>query len=150
MAEVSSIAFQSGRDIPFDGAKVTVFVGSQIVTLLRDDIPQIPMPAHWDFPGGAREGDESPWACARRECQEETALELSTSDLLWGRCYRTADKPVWFFVARIDAARASDMRLGDEGQELALMSVDHYLQHPKAIPQLQQRLADWLAGRSAF
>lgn len=149
MAEVPNIAFEPGEHSRFYGAKVTVFVGSQIVTILRDDTPNIPWPGRWDFPGGGREQSESAWHCAARECFEETALRLCRGDVLWGRAYRSGPQMNWFFVARLNCARAQEMTLGDEGQELRLMSVEDYLTHPKAIPHFQKRLADWVAGLQA-
>ncbi len=149
MVEVPSIAFQAADHSRFRGAKVTVFVGSLIVTILRDDIPDIPWPAHWDLPGGGRENSESPWACAARECFEETSLGLTRDDLKWGRAYRTGQHATWFFVAQVAAERSSDLLLGTEGQELRLMKVDDYLTHPRAIPNFQKRLADWVAGTQA-
>ncbi|MFY0595457.1 MAG: NUDIX hydrolase [Cognatishimia sp.] len=125
---------------------MTVFVGSQIITILRDDIPTIPMPNHWDLPGGGREDDESAWDCAARECVEETSLSLTASDLLWGRIYATGPRMNWFFVAKVDASMAKDLVLGAEGQGLRLMSVDDYLTHPMAVPHFQSRLADWVSG----
>lgn len=146
MADIDSIAFQSGDNIRFQGAKVTVFVGSKIVTILRDDIPSIPLPDHWDFPGGGRENAESPWACAARECFEEVSLTLAKTDILWARPYKTGDVDNWFFVAKVPAHRAADLQLGEEGQRFKLMTVDEYLHHPKAVPHFQKRLADWVAG----
>lgn len=125
---------------------MTVFVGNQIVTILRDDNPDIPMPGYWDMPGGGREDGESAWECAVRECLEETSLQLSDRDLSWGRLYRTGSQFNWFFVAQVNAGRAQELFLGDEGQALQPMSVDQYLTHPMAIPNFQLRLADWVAG----
>lgn len=149
MAEVPSIAFERGQHSRFYGAKVTVFVGSQIVTILRDEIPDIPWPGYWDLPGGGRENGESAWDCAVRECREETSLAVVHNDLLWGRRYQTRQHANWFFVAQVDAGRVSDLVLGSEGQEIRLMTVDEYLTHPKAIPNFQIRLADWVAGMEA-
>lgn len=146
MADIDSIAFQSGDNIRFQGAKVTVFVGSKIVTVLRDDFAHIPMPNRWDLPGGGRENGESPWGCAARECVEEVSLTLGKTDILWARPYVTNDVTNWFFVARVAADRATELCLGDEGQRLTLMSVDEYLNHPKAVPNFQKRLSDWIAG----
>jgi 8-oxo-dGTP diphosphatase len=48
----------------------------QILLILRDDIPSIPFPNHWDIPGGHVLAGESPEACVRREMIEEMELEL--------------------------------------------------------------------------
>ena len=46
-------------NMPFRGAKLALFVGDDLAVILRDDIPHIPFPNCWDFPGGGREGDET-------------------------------------------------------------------------------------------
>ncbi|MDC0738034.1 NUDIX hydrolase [Cognatishimia sp. SS12] len=146
MTSGKSIAFTAGDHSRFHGAKVTVLVSRDLVTLLRDARADIPYPNHWDLPGGGREGDESPWGCAARECFEETHLRLTRRDVIWARSYVNGAHTNWFFVARISEARAGAMHLGSEGQALMRMSIDHYLTHPKAIPNFQRRLADWIAG----
>lgn len=145
--EIPSIAFEAGGHIRFVGAKVAVFVGSEIICLLRDDIPTIPWPGHWDVLGGGREGEESPWACAAREAKEECGLALAPSDLLWAQEYvNSRGKNVWFFVASVPVERAASISLRDEGKALGRMTPDAYLTHEMAVPQFQQRLADWIAG----
>ena len=52
------------------GAKIALLAGARVLTHLRDEIPSIPFPGHWDFPGGGREGGESAEACALRELHE--------------------------------------------------------------------------------
>jgi 8-oxo-dGTP diphosphatase len=48
----------------------------QILLILRDDLPSIPFPNHWDIPGGHVLVGELPEACVRREMLEEMELEL--------------------------------------------------------------------------
>lgn len=101
----------------FGGATLALLAGPRLVTILRDDVPHIPWPGHWDFPGGAREGDEGPEACALGKTREELGLTLSVSRLIWRRCYRTAaGQPVWFFAAHLAEAEITDIRMGDKGQ----------------------------------
>ena len=54
----------------FHGAKLVLTCGDGLLLLLRDDIPTIQWPGHWDLPGGGREGDETPEACALRELED--------------------------------------------------------------------------------
>ena len=53
----------------------------QVLLLLRDDIPTIPYPNHWDLPGGHVEDGETPHACIVREMKEEIDLDLVGFDL---------------------------------------------------------------------
>lgn len=135
------------QDMDFLGTKIAVFLGDKLVVILRDDFSHIPFPNHWDFPGGGREGNESPLETGLRETKEELALTLTQKDIVWSRAYtsQTAPKTVtWFFVAKIDAALEKQIRLGDEGQCWTMMSVSEYLTHPKRIPHFADRLGDFL------
>ena len=134
---------------PFSGAKVALFVGDRLVVTLRDDKPGLPWAAMWDFPGGGREGDETPWACAARETREEVGLDLSGTDPLWAGQFPAAGLPgqvAWFYLARLPLTAEPDIMLGDEGQEVALMSPDEFLSHPKGIDFLKDRLRRALAA----
>ena len=145
--EIPSIAFEAGGDIRFVGAKVAVFVSGEIICLLRDVDRPIPWPGHWDVLGGGREEGESPWDCAQREAFEESGLELRRSDVKWARQYvNSRGANVWFFVAEISEDRGTAATLQNEGQAIGRMTPDAYLFHDMAVPQFQQRLADWIAG----
>ena len=131
----------------FAGSKLLLFVGEKLVVLLRDDKPDIPFPGYWDFPGGGRENNESPKACALRETEEEIAVALHEEDLIWAREFVREGIPSWMFAAHLPSEAATALRLGDEGQALELMSPAEYLAHPKAIPRFQDRLRVYLAER---
>jgi 8-oxo-dGTP diphosphatase len=137
---------------PFIGAKVALFAGPRLITLLRDDKPGLPWPAMWDLPGGGREGAESPEACMIRETHEEVGLDLTGHPILWRGTFPAMTRPdeiSWFFLLCMPAAAATQARLGDEGQRLALMTPDEYLSHPRAIGFLQDRLRIALAAAGA-
>ena len=36
----------------FSGAKLALFLGPDLLVILRDDRPDIPWPGRWDLPGG--------------------------------------------------------------------------------------------------
>ena len=130
----------------FIGAKLALFLGEQLLVILRDEKPDIPYPGHWDFPGGGREGDESPETCALRETQEEVGLTLSQAELIYARSYLRPSGLRWFFVARLPEARVTEIILGDEGQCWQLMSPEAYLAHPLGIPSFKYRLRDYLSS----
>ena len=58
----------------FVAAKCAIFCDGELIVLLRDDIETIPWPGYWDFPGGGREGFESPFKCVQRETFEELGV----------------------------------------------------------------------------
>ncbi|MFZ5956245.1 NUDIX hydrolase [Pseudomonas knackmussii] len=135
----------------FTGAKLALFHAGRLVVYRRDDKPEIPYPNCWDFPGGGREGDETPVECALRELEEEFAVRLDAGRIEWQRRYRATHGPApwaWLLVARIDAAEFAAIRFGDEGQYWQLMDVDEYLDHDQAVPYLQERLRHYLEETS--
>jgi 8-oxo-dGTP diphosphatase len=131
----------------FHGAKVAVLSGDRILTILRDDIPTIRWPGHWDLPGGARDGEETPENCALRELREELGILLTPGDLCWRKSALADVGPVWFFVAEMPSLDTSAIRFGDEGQEWRLAPLDWYLNEAKAVPHQVQGVRQYLAVR---
>lgn len=134
----------------FTGAKMALFLGDRLVTLLRDDTPGLPWAGMWDLPGGGREGDESPLACACREAREEVGIDPTGTAPLWQGQFPSNSRPdavAWFFLVRMPATLTPV--LGDEGQEVRLMAPDAFLDHPRAIGFLKDRLRAALAGLAA-
>ncbi len=132
----------------FHGAKLALLMDGQVLTYLRDDFPHLPFPAHWDLPGGGREGGETPEDCALRELHEEFGLTLPPDRLIWRREFRWThrqDRSAWFFGGHITAAEVAAIRFGTEGQHWRMMPLTLFLSHPKAVPDLQTRLRAWLS-----
>lgn len=124
----------------FHGAKVALFLGRQLCTILRDNIHTIPYPNMWDLPGGGRECRETPFECVRRETAEELGLDLPQSAILSQRAFGCGAQTQWFFIARLPADHADTVVFGDEGQRWTLMAAAEFLAHRRAIPHLQHRL----------
>ncbi len=137
----------------FVGAKAALFCGDAILTLLRDAHPGLPWPGMWDLPGGARKGRESSQTCLLRELREEFGLCLPASRLTW-RIVLPAmlepSRPSVFFAGTVTEAEVASIRFGDEGQGWELMPVAAFLTHPKAIPELQQRVRHALNARAVL
>lgn len=133
----------------FAGAKLALYLGGELAVILRDDVPGLEYPGYWDLPGGGRENDETPVACALRECREELGLCVPLKRIVWARPFSESEGTKWFFVAEMPAAAVDDIRFGDEGQRWALMGDREYLGHPKAIPAFQERLKLWLELRGS-
>lgn len=139
----------------FGGAKIALFLDEQILAYRRDDKPEIPFPNFWDLPGGGREGEETPFECARRELFEEFGFAFEESGVVWRRTYVNQHSGAinHFLVGRLTPDHVRSVRFGDEGQEWRMMPVDEFLTRPDAVPQLQARIRDYLEGgrgRSVF
>lgn len=134
----------TGQD--FIGAKLALFLGDRLVTILRDNTPDIPWPGRLDLPGGGREGLETPQACVLRETHEELGLTVTLRDLRWGQRFIGSAGPVWFFAAHLHKTRAQDVVFGNEGQGWRLMTPAAYLADPLAIPHFQDRLRLYLGS----
>lgn len=128
--------------VDFVGAKAAFFCGSAVLTCLRDDLPGLGWPGHWDLPGGGREGSEDPASCLLREMEEEFGLRLAPDRLLWQRVFPAISDPARasvFFAGQLSRAEIAAIRFGTEGQGWEMMPVSRFLTHPRAVPELQRR-----------
>jgi 8-oxo-dGTP diphosphatase len=131
----------------FHGAKIALICGDALIAYRRDDTPGIPNPGLWDLPGGGREGDETPEQTTLREVEEEFGLALDPACISWRRRYPSVDHPGhlgWFLVGALDRADIARVRFGDEGERWEMMPLATFLDHPRAVPALRARLADYL------
>lgn len=132
---------------PFCGTKAALFYQDSLLVYLRDDKAGLPFAACWDFPGGGREGQESPFACLQRETREEFGILLQPAQIVWQRSYPSWHRPgaqSVFMAGRLEASQAEAIRFGDEGQYWRWMKPGDYLAQSAAVPYLQQRLQDYL------
>ena len=128
----------------FAGAKAAFFCEGRVLVYLRDDLPGLPWPGHWDLPGGGREGDEGPEDCLLRELTEEFGLTLPPARLEWRvdlPAMLTPGARSWFFAARLQPAEIAAIRFGDEGQCWQMMALADWLAHPRGVADLQRRTA---------
>ena len=131
----------------FTGSKIALICGDKVLTILRDDKDDIPCPNMWELPGGGREGDESPFECARREVYEELGIYLTEDCLLWSKIYPSVifeGKQSVFMVGQLRQEQFDNITFGDEGQAYKLMSIEEFLSSSQVVPQLQERLKDYL------
>lgn len=131
----------------FSGSKIALLCENRVLTILRDDKPDIPYPEYWDLPGGGREQDETPFECVSREFFEELGLQIKLDQITWFRSYPgmiNPDKQSIFMVGKISQEECTSISFGDEGQAYQLMPVAEFLNHDKVIPQLQWRLKDYM------
>ena len=138
--------------VPVSGAKVALLRDGAVLVILRDDLPGLPYAGHWDLPGGGREGTESAEACVVREVFEELGLRVAAERFIWRSVHPSLLVPgamSAFFVAELTALEIAGVVFGDEGQGWRMMQVAEFLAHEKAVPFLQERLAQALAGLAA-
>ena len=131
----------------FTGSKIALICGDKVLTILRDDKDDIPCPNMWELPGGGREGDESPFECARREVYEELGIYLTEDCLLWSKIYPSVifeGKQSVFMVGQLRQEQFDNITFGDEGQGYKLMSIEEFLSSSQVVSQLQERLKDYL------
>lgn len=136
--------------LDFSGVKIALIYGDKVLTILRDDIPDIPYPNMIELPGGGREDMETPFQCVQREVYEELGISISRESITWVKTYPgivTPDKLSVFMVASITLEMINAISFGDEGQGYQLMLIDDFLMDSSVIPQLQMRLQDYLKSK---
>ena len=135
------------KQMEFSGCKIALLRDDKLLTILRDDISTIPWPNMWELPGGGREGEETPFECVQRDIFEELGLKLEEADIFWAKKYQgmlDPDKTSIFMVGTITQEDFASIVFGDEGQTYQMMDVSQFLSDNKVIPQLQDRLKDYL------
>jgi 8-oxo-dGTP diphosphatase len=133
----------------FNGTKVALLCGDTVVMSLRDNKPGLRFANMWDFPGGGREGQETPIECATREIQEELGILLQPEAFIWEKEYPAMHDPAqkaFFLVATVTEKDIHSIQFGTEGQRWELFLQTTFFEHPDVIPALKERLRDYLAS----
>ncbi|MBX9097712.1 NUDIX hydrolase [Streptococcus gordonii] len=139
------------RSFEFSGCKIALLCDDTLLTILRDDKENIPWPNMWELPGGGREDEETPFECVQREVFEELGLNLEEADIVWAKEYQgmlDTDKTSIFMMGTITQEDFASIVFGDEGQAYQMMDVRQFLSDEKVVPQLQDRLRDYLEERA--
>ena len=139
------------KQMEFSGCKIALLRDDKLLTILRDDKVSIPYPNMWELPGGGREDKETPFECVRREVFEELGLKLEEVDIVWAKEYQgmlDPEKTSIFMVGTITQEEFASIVFGDEGQAYQMMDIRQFLADEKVIPQLQDRLRDYLEVRA--
>lgn len=134
---------------PFSASKLAYILDDKLLVYLRDDFAHIPFPNMWDFPGGAREGNETSEQCVLRELEEEFSIKLDESRLIYktkGMNYNNTGIS-YFFVAEGKQAEIDAIVFSEEGQYWQLMDIAEFLEHPLAIGRLKIRLQNFLDSK---
>ncbi|WP_368186100.1 NUDIX domain-containing protein [Aestuariibius sp. HNIBRBA575] len=126
----------------FDGCKVALFIGDDLLIYQRDQKHRLRWAGAWDFPGGGREGRETPEETLAREVQEEFGLDMRDAQILWRIVSRAEHNPlvkVHFFVAQMPAHQEDNIEFGDEGQRWAIRPARDVLEMDNIVPSLPKR-----------
>lgn len=130
----------------FHGVKIAVLVDGKILMHLRDNKPGLFNANMWDFPGGGREGNETPEECAIREIEEEFGIILSSESIVWEKVFPAQKDPnqkAVFMVAKIPSEFTSKIVLS-EGQKWELFDQKTFFAKDDVIPALKVRFEDYL------
>ncbi len=139
-----------GQGSPFSGAKAALFFGDKVLVYLRDDKPGLKYAAMWDFPGGGREGEETPVECLTREINEEFGLVISGEAFSYQQTYPSVVRPgteSWFMVAHLPESMQELIRFGDEGQRWELWTPEAIITSDMFVPFLQVQFKDYMGNR---
>lgn len=130
--------------VHFAGAKLLLFIGDRILILRRDHSPGILWPGCLDFPGGGRDGTETPHACAAREALEEVGLIVTPDQMRLAHLHWRYPKCDWFFAVHLPGTAKAQVVFGDEGAGWSLMDPARAASDCQMIPHFGAILAGYL------
>lgn len=134
----------------FIGVKVALIRGDKLLVIQRDDKPGLRYANLWDFAGGGREGNETPFECVAREVNEELGLVLKPESVVWEKAHpamHDSSLMAYFMVANIEDSDIKNIVFGDEGQGWKLIGVDDFMKDDTVVEPLKGRLSDYLLRR---
>lgn len=135
-----------GTMLDFIGVKIALINRGEILMIQRDDKPGLRYAGLWDFPGGGREGDETPMECILREIHEELGITLESDQIVWKKVFPAMhDKnfKAYFMVAEISENEINDIVFGNEGQGWKMFSIDEFFSSNKVVEPLKDRLQSY-------
>jgi 8-oxo-dGTP diphosphatase len=121
----------------------------RLLIYLRDNIPSIPFPDHWDLFGGFVEDGESPEQALVREVDEELGIRLSNYEFY--KTYECLEGDVrpnikHVYCGRVDAT-PTELVLR-EGQRLASIALDE--RHGIRFANILGRIVDEFAASNTL
>lgn len=138
------------KKIEFTGVKIALINNGRVLTILRDNKPEISYPNFWDFPGGGRENDETPFECVQREVWEELKIRIKKSDIVWAKQYPgmiQSGTISIFMVSYISQLEFEKIVFGDEGQKYELRPIKEVMKDTQMIDSLKLRLQDYIEAK---
>lgn len=136
---------------PFNGVKAALYYQGKLLVYQRDDKPGLRFADLWDFFGGGREDNETPFECLKREIQEELEITVNQTQVVFVKSFPAMHDPAqsaYFMVVRLAREDMDHMRFGSEGQGWKLVTVEDFLGDGTVIPYLKSRLQSYLESIS--
>lgn len=133
----------------FHGVKIAILIEGKLLMHLRDDKPGLFNANMWDFPGGGREGNESPEQCAIREVSEEFGIDTSELSIVFKKEYPAQKDPTqkaFFMVAELNNLDTKSIAL-TEGQRWELFEQAEFFSKKDVIEALKVRFKDYLDSK---
>lgn len=134
----------------FIGVKIALLTpDDKLVVYLRDNKPGLRYAGLWDFPGGGREGSETPEQCVIREVAEEFAIHLKENSIIYTKALPAMHDPnvqAYFMVAKVTEKDVNNIVFGDEGQRWKLISLEEFMKSTEVVDPLKDRLRGYLGS----
>jgi 8-oxo-dGTP diphosphatase len=134
-------------DTEFSGVKAALLYQGKLLVYQRDDTPGLRFAGLWDFFGGGREDNETPYECIRRELQEELEIDIDKRQIVFQSIFPAMHDPsqsAYFMVVNLTDENASSFRFGSEGQQYKFVEIDEFMNSDDFIPLLKPRLRSYL------
>ena len=138
----------AGVDIimEFNGVKIAVLIDGNLLMHLRDNKPGLFQANMWDFPGGGREGNETPQECAIREIKEEFDITLDPRLIVWEKVFPAMKDPTqnaFFMVAKVPKEVLDTVTLS-EGQKWTTFDIETFFAKDDVVDALKGRFRDYM------
>lgn len=134
----------------FNGVKIALLKGDELLMIQRDDKPGLRYAGMWDFPGGARENTETPEECVIREVYEELRINLRPEQIIWVSTHpamHDSKLNAYFMVAKISDEDEANIVFGNEGQGCKMFRINEFLNSEKVVEPLKGRLKSYLDSK---
>ncbi len=134
-------------DSEFNGVKIALLYEGKLLVYLRDDKPGLRFAGLWDFFGGGREKQETPFECIKREIIEELQISLQETQITFTKIFPAMHDPTqsaYFMVAELSEENVDNIKFGSEGQEHKFVEVDEFMKSEDYVPLLKPRLKSYL------
>jgi 8-oxo-dGTP diphosphatase len=132
---------------PFVGTKAALFYKEELLVYQRDDKPGLGFAGLWDFFGGGREANETPYECLARELYEELEIRIQPEQITFNKVFPAMNDPSqesYFMVVTLTNKNVATMRFGSEGQAYRFVSVESFMESGDCVPDLKPRLRSYL------